>query len=467
MKTESFDRDPGWVGVNNRSARKLDPVWIRQDFGYSRDTAHASVKATEDRGEIGGFISPAGEIAFYGKPISPVSFREPLRAAGVMKIRRGATHLLLGFFNSQTVNEWRTPNTVAIRLNGRGENFFAYVEYCTSRWRAGGDTTPFPSLTDPATGRWQLLGFPCDERLPWTLNYDPAGNGGKGVVTATIGSHKAVCNLDDSHQQDGATFTHFGILNVMKSADSGSEVWFDDVSINGGEPERFARDPKWKGRNNRKSYETRIVRPRFDFGFSETNFAGGRSSGELGGQIFRGDCRYAERLASYGDRVGPLTLDKPLRASGKIALRRGVSDSTSLFGFYNSARSMRVNESQSDGIPECVLGVHIEGPSSEGFRFYPVLRNQEGGGQYGDPRTFPSILPDGRVHDWALEYDPKGASGNGQITLTLDRDAKAFDLKPGDKDRGTTFDRFGIVTSWIDGNCQDVYWDDVSYTVSQ
>jgi len=45
--------------------------------------------------------------------------------------------------------------------------------------------------------------------------------------------------------------------------------------------------------------------------------------------------------------------------------------------------------------------------------------------------------------------------------------SSTFDLSVGDKERGTTFDRFGIVTSWIDGNSQDVYWDDVSYTTEQ
>jgi hypothetical protein len=29
------------------------------------------------------------------------------------------------------------------------------------------------------------------------------------------------------------------------------------------------------------------------------------------------------------------------------------------------------------------------------------------------------------------------------------------------------FDRFGIVTSWIDGNSVDAYWDDITYTVAQ
>jgi hypothetical protein len=310
----------------------------------------------------------------------------------MMSIAPGGTHLLLGFFNSGSVNEWRTPNTVAIRLNGRGDNFFAYVEYCTSKWRAGGDTTPFPSVTDAETGRWNLIGFPCNQSFPWTLNYDPHGNGGLGGVTATIGEHTAVCNL---------------------------EVWFDNVSINGSKVETFSRDPQWDARNNRSTYETRLVRPRFDFGFSDTNYAGGAAPGELGGLIFRGDCRDPDRMACYGDRIGPLTLAKPLRASGRIAMRRGVSDSTTLFGFYNSEQSMRPNESQSDGLPESVLGIHIEGPSSEGFLFYPVLRTTGSGSQFGGPRGFPSIRPDGTSHDWNLEYDPDGAGGKGRIRVTL------------------------------------------------
>jgi hypothetical protein len=286
-------------------------------------------------------------------------------------------------------------------------------------------------------------------------------------VTATIGPHTAVCNLHASHQQDGATFTHFGLLNVMKSIDSGSNVWFDDITINGSVPESFSADPEWDGRDNRRQYATRIVRPRFDFGFSDSHFAGGAAPGELGGLIFRGDCRYPEKLGCYGDRVGPLTLDRPLRAAGKVTLRRGVSDSTTLFGFYNSRESLHSNPSQRDGLPESVLGIHIEGPSSEGFRFYPVLRPKGEGGRYGPPREFPTILPDGAVHDWGLEFDPAGAAGNGRITVALDGRSHTFNLPDGDKARSTTFDRFGIVTSWIDGNSQDVYWDDITYTVRQ
>lgn len=464
MKAESFDRDPGWLGVNNRNAQTQEPRAIRQDFGYNSKTGHAGGKSP---GEMGGFVTPAGEAAFYGKVIKPRTLDQPLRASGTLTVGEGGTNLLLGFFNSDTVNEWRTPNTIAMRLNARGEIFFAYVEYCTSKWRAGGDTTPFPSVTDPNTGRWNLIGYPCNKSLPWSLTYDPQGNDGKGVVIATIGKDTAICNLDETHKADGATFNRFGIINVVKSADSGSEIWFDDITIGEDREETFDGDPHWDGRNNRQTTESRIVRPWFDFGFSNTNFARGKGRGELGGQVFRGDCREAARMACYGDRVGPLTLDKPLKASGKIAMTRGVTDSTTLFGFYNSTESMRRNDSQLDGLPESVAGILVEGPSSEGFRFYPVLRTKGGDSTFGAVRESPSIYPDGKSHNWSLEYDPMGASGRGKIIVTLDGKPTALELDADAKARGTTFDRFGIVTSWIDGNSQDVFWDDLIYTAEQ
>ena len=46
LKTETFDRDPGWDGVNNRSAQKGPGRTIRQDFGFS-STSHAGGKPGE------------------------------------------------------------------------------------------------------------------------------------------------------------------------------------------------------------------------------------------------------------------------------------------------------------------------------------------------------------------------------------------------------------------------------------
>jgi hypothetical protein len=40
LKTETFDRDPGWDGFNNRLVPEVAPK-VTQDFGYS-DTSFAS-----------------------------------------------------------------------------------------------------------------------------------------------------------------------------------------------------------------------------------------------------------------------------------------------------------------------------------------------------------------------------------------------------------------------------------------
>lgn len=457
-RTERFDKDPGWEGVNNRATTPARRT-IRQDFGYSK-TANAGGKA----GEVGGFITPAAEPAYYARKVARRTFADPLSASGTLLCRGREFHLLVGFFNAGTVNEWRTPNSVALRLLGRGDVFYAYVEYCTGKWRAGGDSPGgFATVKDPKTGREALRGFKTGVAHPWSLTYDPAGNKGAGAVTVTLGGETAVCHLDAGHQADGAAFDRFGLLPVLKSADGGGEAWLDDVTVNG-EADDFSKDPGWEGAGNRREYQTAEVRPRFDFGYSPTAHAGGKAAGELGGLVFRGDCRQKERLAAYGDRLKDLTLDNPLRASGRVALRRGVSDSTTLVGFYHSADSLAVSPSQASGFPKCFLGVAVEGPSRDGFLFYPAYRGRGDAQGYAGGPGRPPVLPDGKAHDWSLAYDPAAAGGRGRVTVTLDGKAVSLDLGAGDRKAGARFDRFGLVTTWIDGNAQRVYFDDLTYT---
>ncbi|MBI1918656.1 MAG: hypothetical protein HYS12_28515, partial [Planctomycetes bacterium] len=442
-RTERFDKDPGWEGHNNRAAQ---PRTVRQDFGYSR-TAHAGGKA----GEVGGFISPAAEPAYYAKKVARRTFDDPLTASGTFACTGRKFHVLVGFFNANTLNEWRTPNTIALRLSGRGDVFYAFVEYATSRWRAGGDSPrPFPTQRDPRTGRARAKGFAAKGAVHrWSLRYDPKGNNGRGVITATIDDVTAICHLNAEHRADGATFNRFGLLNVMKSADDGGEVWLGDVTVNGA-AEDFSRDPGWDGLNNRRSYSSSVVRPRFDFGYSPTHNAGGQGKGEMGGLVFRGDCRFEGRMAYYADRLEELTLDKPLKASGRFCLRRGVTDSTVLIGFFHSRDSVAVNPSQDNGLPKCFLGISTDGPSREGFFFAPTYRGKDRGHGYTRAGA-PHLYPDGTAHDWALEYSPTAAGGRGRITLTLDRRSVRLDLAEGHK-AGARFDRFGIVTTWVDGN---------------
>jgi hypothetical protein len=462
-KTERFDRDPAWEGRNNRSIQ-MPPRRIRQDFGFSPDTRHAGGRAA---GEIGGVITPAAEPAYYAKPIAQRTFHDRMKASGTLACGAGPVHILVGYFNAETINEWRTPNTIALRIQGRGDRFFAFVEYATSRWRAGGDDPrPFPRVRNPQTGQREPRGFTAKGAVhSWSLLYDPQAASGRGAITATIDGESSVCELAAGHQADGATFNRFGMLGIAKSADSPGELWIDDLEI-GDVMETFTRDPLWQGLGNRRTYETTNIRPRFDFGFSATRFAGGASAGELGGLIFRGDIRFPDRMAHYGDRVGPLLLDRSLRASGKIALRRAVSDSTTLLGFYHATRSFGPDRSQNSAVPEHFLGLAVEGPSREGFYVYPVYRitGKHQGMANGPDR--PRIKPDGAPHSWEVVYRPPAPGTSGRVTLTLDGKTTQVDVAPLENVPADMFNRFGIITTWIDGNGQSVYFDDLTYTAT-
>ena len=430
LKTETFDTDPGWDGRNNRAT---DPAarQIVQNFGFSSSTTNAGGPA----GEIGGFITPAGEPAFYGKVISPASFNDLLSASGVLNVSQGGGNTLIGFFNADTANEWRTPNTIALRIYGRGSYFLAYLEYGTGLWRAGG--TSFGGEAAIPSGA---------ATYPFSVTYDPNGAGGQGTVTASLGSYNTVLALDAGHKADGAMFNRFGILNVMKSADDPGQLWLDNVTING-EAHPFNSDPGWDQRNNRNTYISADVRPRFNFGYSPgSNFAGVQSGGEIGGHTFRGDSRVefnGTRMACYGALLtDSLTLNQPLH--------------------------VRSNDSQNSATPENFVGAAIEGPSSEGFYFYPTYGlDQEGvraSGGRGTPMP-PYIYPNGESRHWTLDYNPAGNGGTGSITVTLNGQAVTLNLDPGHKQLGASFNRFGIITTHIDGSGQTVYFDDLTYTL--
>ena len=148
------------------------------------------------------------------------------------------------------------------------------------------------------------------------------------------------------------------------------------------------------------------------------------------GSYFRGDCRDPHRMAAYGDRIATLTLDTPLVARGKVSMLRGVTDSTASIGFYNATWSMKTNPSQNQSIPMDYLGINIEGPSREGFFFYPVYRVHGGQAKVlgGTAGKAPRIYPDRTVHDWSLAYDPGAANGRGRITVSLDKQSCTLDL---------------------------------------
>src|ERR1041384_3792875 len=190
VKTEAFDADPGWAGRNNRATDPA-PRQIVQNFGFNSSSSNAGGSA----GEIGGLITPASESALFGQVITPASFNGSLSASGILNMPQGGGHTLIGFFNADTANEWRTPNTIVLRVYGRGTYFYAYPEYGTGLWRAGGGALGGEAAIPSGAATY-----------PFSLSYDPNGAGGQGIVTATLGSYSNVVTLDSGHKADGAVF---------------------------------------------------------------------------------------------------------------------------------------------------------------------------------------------------------------------------------------------------------------------
>lgn len=455
QRRQDFSVDPGWDGRNNRGEHVSCRTTV-QDFGYSPSTAHAGGAP----GEIGGQLQMSSEQAYYALRLPrPLTLKDRISASGKVAFPDSAIAgpFLIGFFNAGNSVGWRARNSLALRLDHRGDAFHAHIEYATDRWRAGGGGIV---VTDPETGKADMKNLPLAGVHQWSFEYDPEGDGGAGNVTFVIDGHRAEMNLSPGHKKDGAVFDRFGLLNVMKSSDNRVKAYVDDVTING-RFEDFTRDPGWESANSRRTYEDCVVRPKFNFGFSPTRFAGG-AKGELGGVVFRGDDREPQRMAYYGDRLEPMTLGAELAASGRVALTRGISDSTTLIGWFHSELSMELGKSDV-GLPRHFLGVMVEGPSSEGFYFRPAMRAAH---EYAYDRG-PAILPDGKTQRWELRYVPPAEGreasmtvrlGNESLTLALDRKLKLESVR---------FNRFGIVTTCIDGNYQFIYFDDLEYTCKQ
>ena len=186
--------------------------------------------------------------------------------------------------------------------------------------------------------------------------------------------------------------------------------------------ESFDKDPGWEGHNNHIVPE-RLPTVTQDFGYSKTNFAG-KAAGELGGQVTR-----ASEPAYYADKIGPVTLDDKLSASGTFAMTKTGPGGGDLLRLLpgRAARRRRAAHRLAGPGPGLRAQRRVGWPcgSSPG-------RNQSCGTFVtpflpGKFRPTP-IRNDGTRYQWTLDYDPQGAGGRGQFKFTIHGDAP----KPGE-----------------------------------
>jgi hypothetical protein len=434
LKTEHFDRDPRWEGFRNR-IRPFAPALVTQAFGFS-PTGFAGAP-----GEIGGQVWRSTTPACYADAISPRTLDDTLAASGTLALVKssGGSGVFFGWFNARRQG-FRPVNFLGFRLDGEPEGATLHADYTTGTWKAAGLNTRLAILPDGA-------------RHTWTLAYDPDANDGRGAVAFTLdGGGPHVLDLMPGHKAEGAAFDRFGLFNVQIPGGP-MTVYFDDVRYDG-QAADFAADPGWEGLRNRATFRDPEPEDSQNFGFSLTDFAGGKP-GEVGGTFWRTEPELPHD-GYYADRVGPLTLDDTLYARGKVAFTRGSSDSGMYLGWFNA--------SARDEPPQNFLGVIVEGPSRVGHYFR--LRYGTAGGGAGDSQAGPVIRPDGEPHEWTLLYDPSANGGNGRIRATLDGAPVSLDLEPEHRAQGAAFDRFGLFTMRRGGHHMTIYFDDLTYTAA-
>ena len=467
MKSETFDQDPGWDSVRNRIV--LKPVSKQQDFGYQKTNY-----AGNGPGEIGGVVWRSITPAYYGKIIGPFSMDDTLSASGQVAVRGAKTGfgwqtgstIFLGFFN-HAEQGWRPINFLGFRLETHTDTEASQIEnrpgievcYGTKMWTAGGahiNTTGeaqernVKELDQDAMYRIA----PDGTQHTWNFSYNPKGANGSGEISITLDGTKTRFSIARSHREQGAIFDRFGIFNNQLPGQE-MEAYLDDISING-EIQDLSSDPGWEGKGNRDLVEDTHEYGSQDYGFSPTNFSGGKL-GELGGRFFSVDPWDKQFQGYYGDRVGPLTLDCKLSASGKFAAPAFSVDSTFALGWFNSSER---------GWPlKNFVGVYFDSLSDTGRIIQPLYGTSEGNSDRDG--GYVTFLPDGTTYNWTMDYDPADADGLGAITFTMNNQSVTRPLSPGDKEKGAFLDRFGVFNlPWANSKHCVVYLDDLIYTAT-
>jgi hypothetical protein len=471
LKSQSFDRDPGWEGHNNRVIPKNPPT-IVQDFGYS-PTNYAGKSA----GEIGGQVWRASEPAYYADRIGPKTLDDELHASGSFALTKttGGSGVFFGFFRAEQPGAGGRPvGSLGLDFDGEPSGARLAVRLITAKNQSCGTfVTPF------IPGKFRPTPIRNDgTRYAFTLDHDPRAAGGRGRFTLTLASDahrpgelekpdlpeafkqearrrfpsttRFSVDLPDGYKR-GTTFDHFGLMNLMK-AGGRTNIYFDDLHYLD-RSQDFARDPNWDASGNRATYKAVDVGGAHNFGFSNTNFAGGQP-GEVGGTFWR-----SGKYGYYADRVGPLTLDDRLEARGKAVLKVGAPDSDMFLGWFNSA-----NKDKPPTEAGHFLGVNVGGPTRVGHYFHPSFTTATG--TRGQSPAGPVLEPN-KVYDWSLVYDPAAEAGQGAIRVTLGAESVMLALKKGVKSQGARFDRFGLFTSTIGGQVVRIYLDDLKYTATR
>ncbi|MCX6168475.1 MAG: hypothetical protein NTX65_03985 [Ignavibacteriales bacterium] len=515
--TENFDNDPKWEGVNNR-VEGIDCPTITQNFGWA-----ATNKTGFGPGEIGGVIWRSTTPAFYAMPINkPLSFKDPFSASGKIAVivpPEGGVGFYIGFFNAERQG-WRVWSSCGFRMGdmiGGKTRFF--IDYKTG---TANGANLFPDLEIQGNGSvhtWELKYDPNmsvaqekwpDERLPkyfegrigsvhtdtllvaiqkddpsmtkeklldlllkardaglvddwyrkdtyhlWTLEKNPEKI--KGKITFTFDGQSVSYYVIPGHQDLPTIMNRFGIYNVQIYTGS-LEFYVGDLIVNGKKID-LSQDPHWQGLNNKVTFTETDFHSRHNYGYAQTNWAG-EKPGEIGGRFWGTEVKDPLQ-GFYAADIGEMTLEDPIKFSGKITFTEGAVDGRMLIGYFNKEEKMAPVQGEYKGNPpNQYLGLEVMDQTALGYSFTAVCSPKQ---NISEELRGPIIIPDRISRQFTFDYDPSSGK-SGRITVTLGNDKFSYDLTAEQRKTGSKFNRFGLLSPRKGGKYVDVFFDDLIYS---
>lgn len=455
MKSESFDSDPGWEGRNNQIAPNKNAK-VTQDFGYTNTHFAAQMP-----GELGGTITRAFAPAFYAEKTTPRTLDDKFSASGTFALTRTTASggFFFGWFNASQRGGSRPVGSLGMDFDCEKHGARLALRLITGQNQSCGTfITPF------VPGTYRPTAIRNDgTRYHWKMSYEPATNGAKAhfdfSITSDAAKHEFFegtnfhVEVPDAFKNENTVLDRFGLMNIGRPGGHAT-VYFGDLACDG-QKLAFESDPGWDGAGNRIVYEPEESKGAHRYGYSaKTSFAGG-APGEIGGTVWRTESDFGW----YADRVGPLNLDGKLEAQGRVMLAVGAPDSAVALGWFNSHSGDDIPANKTN-----FVGVMITGPTRVGHYFLPAFANAEG--HHTKVKKGPVVVP-GKPYDFKLIFDPTANDGNGAIHVTLGNETASLNLKPGQRQEGAQFDRFGIVSVPPGGGLVKIYFDDLKYTAGQ
>lgn len=210
-----LSRDPAWTALGNHASYEDREQTGAHNFGFS-PTNHAGGRV----GEIGGDFWRSGAYGYYADSVGPLDLNQRLAARGraTMLVGGPDADMMFGWFSSvhRDKSPFDTSDFIGIAIGGPTN-----IGHCFR-----------PAFVTSRGTKLQMNHGPVlkpGRSYEWSLEYDPAANGGLGELTATLGTETVKLPFKPGRKSEGAALDRFGMFTSQTGGQM-VRIYLDDLS---------------------------------------------------------------------------------------------------------------------------------------------------------------------------------------------------------------------------------------------